>query len=537
MVAGAAGASIPGVRSLGRVGRYELLEILGEGGMATVYLAHQDDLDRQVALKELMVGDARRFLREARLAGSLSHPNIVTVHDYFEHHGRPYIAMEYMPRGSLRPFVGRLSLAQVGGALSGVLAGLAHAAARGIVHRDLKPENLMVDGEGAIKIADFGIARATGAAVTANLTTTGTTLGTPRYMSPERALGQELGPWSDLYSVGVIAFELLVGRTPFHDTDEPMAVLLKQINDPVPPVVSLVPDAGRDLSDWVERLLEKDPELRTGSAAAALDELDEILADRLGPRWRRDAPLPARPGARTRTVTTVRAPRTGAARTARRGAGAGAARAARRDAGAGAAGAARRDAADWAAGEDAAGAAWRDREGDAGAGAAAAARRDAADWPPAGAAALPLGAADRTLAPKRARRSRLPRLAALAAVLAVAAFGADRVLERRPAAVRPADLTSARSPSERERTASALADRYEQTASELQPGAQRVAAERVADAYRRAADAVQREDGSDYDDALADARKGERALTRAQRGVGDSQSDDPSDDEPDEDEP
>ena len=287
--------------SLGRVGRYELLEVLGEGGMATVYLAHQDDLDRDVALKTLSVGDARRFLREARLAGSLSHPRIVTVHDYFEYQGRPYIAMEYLPRGSLRPFVGQLSLAQVGGVLSDVLAGLAHASARGVVHRDLKPENLMVDAEGGIKIADFGIARAVGDAATANLTTAGTTLGTPRYMSPERALGQDLGPWSDLYSVGVIAFELLVGHTPFHDTAEPMAVLLKHVNDPVPPVVSLVPDAGRELSDWIERLLEKEPERRTRSATVALEELDEILAGRLGPRWRRAAGLVAAGTARRRT--------------------------------------------------------------------------------------------------------------------------------------------------------------------------------------------------------------------------------------------
>ena len=291
-----------------RVGRYRILRVLGRGGMATVYLARQTDLDRDVALKELaLFADAgpdvaRRFLREARLAGSFSHPNIVTVHEYLENGGTPYIAMEYLPRGSLRPYVGRMSLAQVANVLTGVLGGLAHAEEREVVHRDLKPENIMVTAQGGVKIADFGIAKATSATQTANLTTTGTTLGTPRYMSPERALGQAVGPWSDLYSVGAIAFELLVGHAPFHDTEEPMAILMRQINDPVPPVHSLVPDVDPELSHWIERLLEKDPRERTASAAAAADELDEIVTGALGPRWMRGAALPARPGDPTAVV-------------------------------------------------------------------------------------------------------------------------------------------------------------------------------------------------------------------------------------------
>src|SRR5215207_8565649 len=180
--------------------------------MAMVYLARQTDLDRFVALKELAAfhasdaAFAQRFLRESRVAGSLSHPNIVTVHDYFEHDGRPYIAMEYVERGSLRPFVGHLTLAQIGGVLEGLLAGLALAGQNGIVHRDLKPENLMVTADGRVKIADFGIAKATGQIPTgAFVTATGTTVGTPVYMAPEQAMGHEVGPWSDLYSVGCMA--------------------------------------------------------------------------------------------------------------------------------------------------------------------------------------------------------------------------------------------------------------------------------------------------------------------------------------------
>src|ERR671932_647850 len=154
---------------------------------------------RFVALKELGAfhasdaSFAQRFLRESRVAGSLSHPNIVTVHDYFEHDGTPYIAMEYVERGSLRPYVGHLSFAQIGGVLEGLLAGLAHAESHGIVHRDLKPENLMVTADGRVKIADFGIAKATTKMQTgAFLTAAGMTIGTPRYMAPEQARAERV---------------------------------------------------------------------------------------------------------------------------------------------------------------------------------------------------------------------------------------------------------------------------------------------------------------------------------------------------------
>src|SRR6187431_3179609 len=129
------------------VGRYEILRDIGRGGMAIVYLARQTDLDRFVALKELGAfhasdpSFAERFLRESRVAGSLTHPNIVTVHDYFEHEGTPYIAMEFLERGSLRPHAHSLTLPQIAGVLEGLLAGLAHAHSRGVIHRDLKPEN------------------------------------------------------------------------------------------------------------------------------------------------------------------------------------------------------------------------------------------------------------------------------------------------------------------------------------------------------------------------------------------------------------
>src|SRR3954447_3967060 len=280
------------------VGRYEILREVGRGGMAMVYLARQTDLDRFVALKELGAfhasdpSFAQRFLRESRVAGSLSHPNICTVHDYFEHDGTPYIAMEYIERGSLRPYVGSMNLAQIGGVLEGLLAGLAHGEQHGIVHRDLKPENLMVTSDGRVKIADFGIAKATNQMQTgAFLTATGTTVGTPTYMAPEQAMAQDIGPSTDLYSVGCMAFEMFTGRVPFHDTEAPMAILLRHVNEQIPAAKSIDPKIDQEVSDWIERLLVKDPTKRTQSANDAWDEFEEIIINLLGPRWRREARL------------------------------------------------------------------------------------------------------------------------------------------------------------------------------------------------------------------------------------------------------
>src|ERR1700759_1802648 len=280
------------------VGRYEILREIGRGAWAPVQPTRQTDLDRMVALKELAAfhasdpSFAQRFLRESRVAGSLSHPNTVTVHDYFEHDGTPYIAMEYIERGSLRPYVTRMNMAQIGGVLEGLLAGLTHAETHGIVHRDLKPEDLMVTADGRVKIADFGIAKATTKMQTgAFLTATGTTVGTPTYMAPEQAMAQDIGPWTDLYSVGCMAFELFTGHVPFHDSDAPMAILPRHVREPIPTVKSIVPDVDQRISDWIEALLVKEPAQRTQNAQDAWDDFEEILLALHGPRWRREARL------------------------------------------------------------------------------------------------------------------------------------------------------------------------------------------------------------------------------------------------------
>jgi hypothetical protein len=289
------------------VDRYEVREEIGRGGSATVYLACQTDLRRLVALKELSAFSAadptfaRRFVRESQVSASLSHPGIVTVHDYFEADGAPFIAMEYVPNGSLRSRVGALSLDRIAGVLEAMLGALAHAHAHGIVHRDLKPENVLVTAEGGVKIADFGIAKALDSVDTA-LTVTGTTIGTPTYMAPEQATAGEVGAWTDLYAIGVIAFELIAGKPPFGD-GEPVAILLRHLKDEPPPLTQVAPSTAPAVSDWVARLLEKAPEKRPRSAAEAWEEFEEIVLATLGPRWRRTAPLPAAEATAPRPIT------------------------------------------------------------------------------------------------------------------------------------------------------------------------------------------------------------------------------------------
>jgi hypothetical protein len=281
-----------------KVGRYELLRPIGVGGMAVVYLARQPDLERFVALKELRsfeVGDpaaAERFLRESRFVAQLSHQNIVTIHDYGEQGGVPYIVMEYLARGSLQPIVTELTLPQVAGVVEGMLSALAHAASEGVVHRDLKPANVLVTGDGRVKIADFGIAKHVQSTATRFRTVTGQAIGTPTYMSPEQALSDAsgVGPQSDLYSVGAMTFEMLAGRPPF-EGDSHYRVMWQHVHDPVPSLTALREGLDPAIAGWVVRMMAKEPGDRPAGADAAWRELEDVLDDSLGSRWRREARL------------------------------------------------------------------------------------------------------------------------------------------------------------------------------------------------------------------------------------------------------
>jgi serine/threonine protein kinase len=263
--------------------------------MAVVYVARQSRLGRRVALKQVDLRGGsdvvERFVREARTAGSLNHPNIVTVLDFFEHDDVPYIAMEYLERGSLRPWIGRLTRPQALGVLEGVLAGLAHAHDHGIVHRDIKPENILVTGSGRVKLADFGIARAYDK-VTLRLTEPGMTVGTPAYMAPEQAMGQDVGPWTDLYAGGVVAYELLLGRLPYDESETPVAALLRHVSDPPRPPAEVDPDFDPRLAAWLGQMLAKDPRDRPRDARQAWDQLEEVVIALHGPLWPRAARIP-----------------------------------------------------------------------------------------------------------------------------------------------------------------------------------------------------------------------------------------------------
>jgi serine/threonine-protein kinase len=256
-------------------GRYRLERSLGHGGMATVFLAQDEELDRAVAIKLLAENHAGdkvfrdRFLREARLAARLSHPNVVNVYDAGEaEDGRPFIVMEYVP-GTTLAEVGRLAPSDAVGLVVQACQGLAHAHEAGLVHRDVKPQNLLLRDDGVLKVADFGIARA---AETTVLTQIGTVLGTAAYLSPEQALGEEVTPATDVYALGAVLYELLAGRPPY-EFDSLADLAAKQREEPIMPVGELAPEVSPQVEDAVMRALARNPAYRPATAAAFAQEL------------------------------------------------------------------------------------------------------------------------------------------------------------------------------------------------------------------------------------------------------------------------
>lgn len=270
-------------------GRYRIERELGRGGMATVYLAHDDELQRPVAIKLLAEHLARdeqflaRFLREARLASRLSHPNVVRVYDAGDDDGRPFIVMECVTGDSLADT--RLLPAERVIELGvQACAGLQHAHDAGLVHRDVKPANLLVREDGALKIADFGIARA---AESTRHTQVGTVLGTAAYLSPEQVAGADATPASDVYALGAVLYELLTGRPPYAFSS--LADLAaNQADGAIAPVRDLAPSVPRELEAAVMHALAHDPVFRPSSAAEFGQELagSELEPTRPVPRRR-----------------------------------------------------------------------------------------------------------------------------------------------------------------------------------------------------------------------------------------------------------
>jgi len=257
---------------------YQIQKQMGQGGMATVYLAVQESFGRPVALKimsdQLGADDVwtQRFMHEARVVAQLSHSNIVPVFDVGSHGGRFYISMELLKGGKLDEKMQQgLPAAEAVRIVCGVAAGLDYAGSKGFVHRDIKPDNIMFRDDGTPVILDFGIAKQKDG--DSKMTKTGTIVGTTGYMSPEQAMGQELDERSDIYSLGIMLYELLTGRVPFH-ADSAVAVLLKHVQEAPPPL----PAPLSVFQPALDKALAKKPQDRYQRASEMMLHLQELLA-------------------------------------------------------------------------------------------------------------------------------------------------------------------------------------------------------------------------------------------------------------------
>jgi serine/threonine protein kinase len=260
------------------IGAYEVLSRVGEGGMATVYLARQQSMNRQVALKVLpkhFIKDdtyMERFKREVDIVSKLEHRNIVPVYDYGEYEGQPYIAMRYMPAGSLDDILrdGPISNDKILSILSQISPALDYAHSKGVLHRDLKPSNVLMDDDGGAFITDFGIARVLNDN-NPGLTTQGV-VGTPSYMSPEQAQGKPLDGRSDIYSLGVMLFEMATGRRPF-ESETPYSIAVMQVTTQPPMPRTLNPTISTALEVVILKALKKSREERYHSASIMMESL------------------------------------------------------------------------------------------------------------------------------------------------------------------------------------------------------------------------------------------------------------------------
>ena len=263
-------------------GRYRLESKLGSGGMSTVYLALDETLQRRVAIKVLhremhdQPDQLERFQRESRAVAQLAHPNVVAVIDAGDDAGHPYIVFEYVEGETLKERIdrfGRLPLDEAAAYSIEIGRGLQSAHLAHMVHRDVKPQNILIDAEGRAKVTDFGIALSMQAD---GLTKTGRVLGTTDYVSPEQAMGREVDARSDIYSLGILLFEMLIGDVPFK-AETLVGVAMKHVNDPMPDVQKRRPGVSAALASVVERATQKEPKKRYPDMGAMLADLEGAL--------------------------------------------------------------------------------------------------------------------------------------------------------------------------------------------------------------------------------------------------------------------
>ena len=253
------------------IGRYHIIEQLGEGGMAIVYKAYDTHLENEVAIKVIRTDNIppkalnrtlKRFQIESKKMSQLTHQNIVSVLDYGEYNGNPYLVMRYLPGGTLKKFLNKpVSWQEAVRLLKPIAEALSYAHSKGLVHRDIKPSNILITESGDPILTDFGIAKILSSEETLDLTTTGIGVGTPEYMAPEQAEGKAIDERADVYSLGVVFYELVTGRKPFI-ADTPMAVIVKQMHDPLPDIRQFVKDLPIDIEHIIIKCLEKEPENR-----------------------------------------------------------------------------------------------------------------------------------------------------------------------------------------------------------------------------------------------------------------------------------
>lgn len=260
-----------------RFGKYQVVSKIGQGAMGEVYRARDTALNRDVAVKTIQAGDSsdetlqKRFLREARSAAGLSHPNIITVYDFGQEHGRLYMAMELLEGTDLKKAISDRSLRTLEeklGIMEQIASGLAFAHENGVVHRDLKPANVHLQPDGTVKVVDFGLAKVSGS----DMTRSGMIMGTPHYMSPEQVRGEKADARSDVFSLGCIFYELVTATKPF-DADSMHAVLFKVLQEEPAPVRQLSPDLPVVVAQLIQAALSKDPQQRFANAAAFLEVL------------------------------------------------------------------------------------------------------------------------------------------------------------------------------------------------------------------------------------------------------------------------